>query len=508
MNRRVVGVTLVGTWLACLGWLAARELRPAPEGGATRATVRLAPGAAFFAVTLAGRQIGTAGATLDTTTLGYRLTEVMALDLPADSGQRRDVIRGEAALGRQLQLVSAQATVSEGGRALTLEAVARGDSSLVLSIRRGEAELDRTGFRLAGIAPTVSGAIPLRLVAGRLLRPRGGQAVTTVDLLSGTLRDGAVQVGPDSVFVVSDSATFDPLSSRFVAVPGDSVRAWRVDRSGEVGLPLVEWVDAGGRVVRREHAFGVVIERSPFEVNYTNYQAALRDRSAGEATMPTGMRRLAVARRGPHPDTATRRVVVSRWDGPAWPGSAGALAGGRQRVTGDTVEIRGAAGGGEDTTASPHRRNTAGAGGAERAVLATALSEALAQGPEGGDSLGALARWVARAVQYVDTEDAPTGSVTVARVRRGGVEGKVALFVALAEFAGYRARPVYGVDVSQDALPAHQWAEVWRDGWEAVDPVFGQAPASTALLRVGEGAWLRPLLMVTQVGGLRARTLR
>jgi len=508
MNRRVAAVTLVGTWLACLGWLAARELRPASEGGAARATVRLAPGAAFFGVTLAGRQIGTAGTTLDTTTLGYRLTEVMALDLPTDSGRRRDVIRGEAALGRQLQLASAQATVSEGGRALTLQAEARGDSSLVLSVRRGQAELDRTGFSLPGLAPTVPGAIPLRLVAGRQLRPRGGLAVTTLDLLSGSLRGGAVQVGPDSIFVVSDSATFDTREARFVAVPGDSVRAWRVDRAGEAGLPLVDWVDAGGRVVRREHAFGVVIERSPFEVNYTNYQAALREAPGTATAVPTGMRRVAVPRRGAPADTAIRRVVVSRWDGPAWPGSVGAFAGGRQRVTGDTVEIRAAADGGEDTTASPHRRNTAGAGGADRAVLATALSEALAQGPEGGDSLGALARWVARAVQYVDSEDAPTGSVTVARVRRGGIEGKVALFVALAELAGYRARPVYGVDVSQDALPAHQWAEVWRDGWEAVDPVFGQAPASTALLRVGEGAWSRPLLMVTQVGGLRVRTLR
>lgn len=508
MNRRVVAVTLVGTWLACLGWLAARELRPASEGGAARATVRLGPGAGFFSVTLAGRQIGTAGTTLDTTTLGYRLTEVMTLDLQTDSGQRRDVIRAEATLGRQLQLVSAQVMVSEDGQARTLEAEARGDSSLMLRVRRGQAELDRTGFRLAGMVPTVPGAIPLRLVAGRLLRPRAGQVVTTVDLLTGTIRGGSVQVGPDSIFVVSDSATFDPISSRFVAVPGDSVRAWRVDRQGEAGLPLVDWVDAGGRVLRREHAFGVVVERSPFEVNYTNYQAALRDSSAGAAAIPTGIRRLAGARRRPPGDTATRRVMVSRWDGPAWPGSAGAFAGGRQRVAGDTVEIRAAAGGGADTTASPHWRNTAAAGAADRAVLATALSEALAQGPEGGDSLAVLARWVARAVQYVDSENAPTGSLTVARGRRAGSEGKVALFVALAELAGYRARPVYGVDVSQDGLPGHQWAEVWRDGWEAVDPVLGQLPASTALLRVGEGASLRPLIMVTQVGGLRVRTLR
>ncbi|HEX9166356.1 MAG TPA: transglutaminase domain-containing protein [Gemmatimonadales bacterium] len=507
MNRRVVGTTLVGVWLACLGWLAARELGPGPEGSAPRATVRLAPGAAFYAVTLAGRQIGTAGVTLDTTTVGYRLTEVMALDLPAGSGRRRDVMRAEASLTRSLHLASAQTSVSEGGRGQTLEAEAREDSSLVLRIRRERTELDRIVLTPPEVPLTVPGAIPLRLAAGRLLRPRGEQAAVVVDILARVVRGGPVRVGMDSVFIVADSATLDPATARFVPVAGDSVRAWRLERPSDAGLPMVDWVDARGQVIRREHAFGIVIERSPFEVNYTNYQTALRQSPAAEMAVPAGARRSIDDTLGRPVATALRRVVVSRWDGPAWAGSVEALAGGRQQVVGDTVEIRPYPGGGESTTASPHRRNTAPTAAADERILATALSEALTGTTEGGDTLPALARWVARAVQYVDSDGAPTGSLTVARTRRGGVEGKVALLVALAELAGYRARPVYGVDVSRDPLPAHQWVEVWRNGWEAVDPVFGEAPASTTLLRIGEGASMRPLVMVPQVGGLRVRML-
>jgi hypothetical protein len=271
----------------------------------------------------------------------------------------------------------------------------------------------------------------------------------------------------------------------------------------------VDWVDATGRLVRREHAFGVTLEHSPFEVNYTNYQAALPERRAEDQPLViSGLTRLVDEASLPAASAVTLQVVVSRWDGPAWPHAVGALVGGRQRVRGDTVEITAGPKGWTDSTPPPRPRNTMVMTPADASILQAAVSDALTGLAPGGDTLGTLARWVARAVQYVDTETAPTGSVTVARSRRGGLEGKVLLFVALAEMAGYPARPVYGVEVGRGHLPAHLWAEVWRGGWESVDPVFGHAPASTSLLRIGEGATVRPLAMVTQAGGLRVRVLR
>jgi hypothetical protein len=508
MRRRTLAVALVSAWLACLGWLAARRLQPVPEGTPGRAVTRLAPGAVFYAVTLAGRQIGTAGTTLDTTTQGYRLTEVVSLDLPAAKGSRRHVMRGEAILTRSLQLQSAQVAVSEAGRAQAADAERRGDSAVAFRARRDRDVVDRTQIALDTQAVMTPGAIPLRLAAARLLRPRGELKATTADVLSRTLRQGTVQVGADTILVVADTAAFDSTAARFVAVGSDSVRAWRVARGADAGLPAVEWVDAGGRVVRREHAFGVVLERSPFEVNYTNYQAGLRQGQAAAPSEFPGASLLVAEAPGRPASESPRRVVVARWDGAAWPGSAMGFAGGRQYVVGDTVEIRARPEGGADTTASPRQRNTDPGPSWRLDPLTGALTEALATVSPGEDTVAALARWVARAVRYLDSEAAPSGSVTTARLRRGDLEGMVSLFVALAGLAGYPARPVYGLDVGRETLPAHLWAEVWRDGWEAVDPVLGQAPASTTLLRVGEGATVRPLVMVTQVGGLRVRTLQ
>jgi transglutaminase-like putative cysteine protease len=52
----------------------------------------------------------------------------------------------------------------------------------------------------------------------------------------------------------------------------------------------------------------------------------------------------------------------------------------------------------------------------------------------------------------------------------------------------------------------HVWVEVWRAGWQAVDPLTGR-PASAYLLRVVEGAADRPVALVPLVGGLRTELL-
>jgi transglutaminase-like putative cysteine protease len=76
----------------------------------------------------------------------------------------------------------------------------------------------------------------------------------------------------------------------------------------------------------------------------------------------------------------------------------------------------------------------------------------------------------------------------------------------LYQVAGIPARVVSGLDLSQPDLPAHTWVEVWRDGWAAVDPAAGSAPASPWLLRVAEGA-ARPAELVVLVGAVRASVL-
>jgi transglutaminase-like putative cysteine protease len=56
--------------------------------------------------------------------------------------------------------------------------------------------------------------------------------------------------------------------------------------------------------------------------------------------------------------------------------------------------------------------------------------------------------------------------------------------------------------VDHPLLPRYSWAEVWVDGWLAVDPNEGQVPASTSLLRVMEGPG-RVIPLVTVAGALQ-----
>jgi hypothetical protein len=140
-------------------------------------------------------------------------------------------------------------------------------------------------------------------------------------------------------------------------------------------------------------------------------------------------------------------VRLGRRDGPAWPGATDAFAGGRQTVRGDTVTIR-----------------------------ASEVSEGI--------------RGLVRRAWATPRQE------------------RVARFVALATESGLSARIVTGIDLGRRELPSHTWAEVLSgDEWIAVDPVYGQAPASASLLRVILGGPDRPLSLVPLVGALTPSTL-
>ena len=501
MTRRILAALIVLSWVGTLGWLAARRLFTPTERTLAREASRLAPGASFFGVTLAGTQIGSAGLTLDTLTTGFRLTEVMSLDLPDGDGRlRRHALRSEAILGRTLGLRSLAVRVNEVAASQSIDLVTTSDSGYSIRLRRNGGVEPVTGVDAApGL--TIDASVALLLAVGGRLHDGGSLASRTVDPLRRVLAARVARVGRDSIFMVSDSAVRDSVGGPWRAVAPVPTRAWRVERDG--ALPAIDWIDAQGRLVRREQAFGVTLERSPFEMNFNNYRAGLTDRLLLSPGRVPGTGRLVD---GPgRPDTMRSEVtlVVSRADGAAWPGSAQGFAGGRQRVAGDTVYVARWGPGVVDSAPPTHQRHIGAIPAADAMILQAALREALAAYPTEPDTIARLARWVARAVRYVDTAGSPTGSVTVARERLGGLEGKVELFVALTRLVGIAARPVTGVDVSRPGLPAHAWAEIWRDGWMAIDPVFGDVPASACLLRVTEGAAPRPLVLVPLIGNLR-----
>jgi transglutaminase-like putative cysteine protease len=480
-------------------WLVVRQIRRPEEAFLEAAANRLAPGASFYHLTVNGMPIGNAGITLDTTLTGYRLTEVWSLDVSGTRETDRHVLRSDAILTRSFKLQEQAVSLSEAriGRTMELE---QEDSTVTVRQRRAGGPFEMVAL-LAGKDVTIPAALPFRLVVEKRLERGGTFSQSAAAPFTGRLEMVAVRVGEGGMLPVSDSAAWDSSRSAWIPVPATERAVWLVERTWG-GMPVHEWVDQQGHVVRRTWAFGLSLERSPFEVNYNMYQAALRDGSITLPRMPGDRLRTALAGR---PDTSVRivRAVLARTDGPAWPGAAAAFSGGRQSVTGDTVTITRSA---PDGASPPEAEYLTFA--LRPAPLVVALREAVSgTGPAPADTLAALVHWVRQSVR-LGGEDAASEPLGAVRSRSASAEGKVRLLVALARVAGLPARPVTGVDLGRPELPAHVWAEIWSGGrWVSADPVYGQLPAAASLLRVAEGANPRPLALLPLVASLKTTLL-
>lgn len=498
-TRRAVGTVIVGSWLVCVGWLTARQFSQPEEAFLEAAAGRLPPGAAFYQVTLDGQPIGTAGITLDTSVTGYRLQETFSIDLAGADRPSRFVSRSDAVLSRSFKLESQTLSLTEAGANRTLE-LRRSDSVLTLVQRRQGVPAEP----LAPLIPaglTAPGAVPYRLLARRGLEPGGSLSQTAISPVHRTIESQMVRVAETTVLPVADSAVWDSTRQEWTAAPAIDRPAWRLERTLN-GMPVREWVDGQGLLISRAWAFGLALERSPFEVNYTGYRAALRSgRLVPPRNVPGSMMRSSVT--GP-PETGVSAVtlLVARTDGPAWPGAALAFAGGRQSVSGDTVTIHRESSVDSITPDASLARPTADAG--IRAAYSTAMAGLRAS----SDTLRGLVRWVHRRIRLGSDSLAPVSAARAAQSGIASAEGKVDLAVELARLAGMPARMVSGVDVGRPELPAHIWAEVWTgDRWTAVDPVYGSLPASPTLLRVTTGSAGRPLALVPLIGSLRTTVL-
>ncbi|MSR03626.1 MAG: hypothetical protein EXR94_12935 [Gemmatimonadetes bacterium] len=106
LNRRTAAQFILLGWAVALAWLAQREFGKDEAATISEATIRLSPEAHFFTVNAADRQIGYASVTIDTMAAGFKLSEVMALDVPEADSIRRVTRRTELVLSRSLRLRS------------------------------------------------------------------------------------------------------------------------------------------------------------------------------------------------------------------------------------------------------------------------------------------------------------------------------------------------------------------------------------------------------------------
>lgn len=502
VSRRNIGRLVLVAWIVALGWLAQRELFQGEASTLLAGAARLPPDARYFRVDAGPLQIGVLNVTWDTLPTGFRIDELLAVDLPDGGSLRRQFARTEMTTSRALTLQEARRTYANGPFSEVVTLSIPHDSAVGFGIQARDQPLTGRGrIRTAGRA-TLAQLIPLRLAYGGRLIPGESVELEVADLPRQRVARVAARVMGDSTFIMPDSVDVDSISHGWITQRLDTVRAWRI----EVGSPGAAdhwWVDNLGRLVRLETPFGVTLQRIAFEYSHLAYRDSLRLTGPAPRQALSGARRLAGS--GIVLDTAVQvaRYTLSRIDRPLSAGAVAALAGGAQAAEGTTLVVRrtwpsaaGAAPPAEREPSLTRQEPTE----RHRAIVDTAAAGARSA----RDTVVALTRWVFRSVAMDTSLTANATPFAVERQRTGGPAGMARLLMDLGWAAGYTSRMVSGLAITPQGALAHVWTEFWVGGdWVPVDPAHGHAPASARLVRIVTGGEGRPLDTLLRTAALR-----
>ena len=512
MTRRRWALTIFAAWAVALAWLVKREYFRSTGAKLAEAALAVPPGAVFYRLAVGGQQVGYAGTTIDTTRDTIRVADVWVLDVPALGTMHRTDARSTARVSRALRMQAVDVTYD--GDAGRWHAAARmvSDSAMRLTLTAGGDS--ETTILHVDRAPVLPDLLPLRVAFGGELKTGRKVHVEVFDPLLLAERDVSVTVAAESTLVVPDSADYDSTAMAWLPVHYDTLQAFRLDqRAG--GVASSAWIDAQGRVVRAWAPGGFTLERTAFEIAYENFRHrdTLRLARATASPGPSEVIPLTLLAAGAAPDRGAGRdslrvrltgVDVASLD----------LDGGSQRLAGDTLIVRRAAGAALRAAYQRPARDSALLPflQAEPLIQRTdvrirALGRQIA-GEERDPGVVAqlLARWVSQNIKPAPAAGLAS-ALNVLAARRGDCNERTVLYVALARAAGIPARPVAGLLAARGRFYYHAWPEVYLGDWVPVDPTLGQFPADAAHLRFAIGGFARQLELVRLIGKLRLEAL-
>ncbi len=510
LNRRNIGRLVLLGWAVALAWLARRQFSQGDAADTALRTRKLAPGAQYYAVYAGTHQVGQLNLSVDTLVDGVRLTELMVIDLPLGDSTGQLARGSEYALTRSLRLRQFTRTVYGVGEREKLEGDFGADSILALSNSEGPNGVRaRTRIRLPrdAMLPVM---LSYRAAFGGQLHTGGRFVVPLLDLGSSGTRSVIVKVTAESTFVVPDSAKWDPAREEWVPATTDTVRGWRLEHDA-TGATTVSWVDETGALLLQETAGGLTLIRSAFEIVRNNYRHARGGEQSGWRRAIPGMIALTASKAAPDTAAAEQAFLTTPGSGVVVSGQSHALAGGRQRVRGDTVIVY------RDTppdTVQHSIREARSSLGPSWDIpvrdpgMAAAAGRAVAGAGSARDSAEGLTLWVARQIATDGAESASATAGQALRTRRGNADGKARLLATLARVSGIPARVVTGLAVLPTGSFGHAWTELWIGGWVAADPTYGHFPASASLVRLAVGERSHPMDLLPVTASARFLPIR
>src|SRR2546429_7271396 len=269
MTRRTWAVAILGAWAASLGWLVKREFFRPTGTRLAEAALSVPRGAVYYRLDVAGQQVGFASSTIDTQATTIGVTDILVLRIPALGVLHGTAAMSRATLSRTLRLERVDARFDgDLGRFATRSLVA-GDTLLTVTLLAGpDSETTHVPLARPIVLPTL---LPLRLAFGGELKRGRTYASAVFDPILLAERPVTVLVAAESTLVVADSAGYDSTALAWVPARFDTVRAFRIEQR-EGGMTTRAWIDAQGHIVRAENAVCFVMERTAFELAYTNFR--------------------------------------------------------------------------------------------------------------------------------------------------------------------------------------------------------------------------------------------
>jgi transglutaminase-like putative cysteine protease len=324
------------------------------------------------------------------------------------------------------------------------------------------------------------------------------------------IRNVDMTVTAESTIVVPDSASYDSLLARWEPARWDTLHAWRLSERID-GQETHTWVDELGQLVEAVSSSGFEIRRTAFEIAFENFQAKSKASDPSTAPDDTGIAHISATAAGVPLPTVELEELRLRVTGVP-PGHLHLTDRGQQQSN-DTLVVRRELGAANRRVMSrdsvrllaQYTQPDALVQSTDPRIEAQARQiVGRASGPMRQAPL--LNQWVH---ETIDKQDV-TGTlpaVAVLERRRGGSQEHAVLYVALARALGIPARFVAGLVYVQERFYHHAWAEVWVNGWVAVDPTLGQFPADARHVRLTTDGLLGQQTLIKSIGTMRLDVL-
>ena len=304
-------------------------------------------------------------------------------------------------------------------------------------------------------------------------------------------------------------STFDPstLSQQITTIVIEGREQIRVGnrlepaikmRQSFAGISVISWVDGRGRTLKEESPAGMSMIR----------QSQQDAKQLPSRSVPLDMiAQAAITVATPIADAKALSALQLKLGGVNLANFA--LAGGRQKLTGDQLVITredltklgSAAIPVKETRLQTFLQPTAFMQ-SDHPRITTLATRIIGAETNAMKAAVKLKDWVYRELAKEPTVSIPN-ALEVLQAKKGDCNEHTVLFNALARAAGIPAKTVVGVVYLRGAFYYHAWSEVWLGNWVSLDSVLDQFPADVTHVKFLEGEIDRQIDILQLIGNLK-----